>query len=163
MIVFCIIAANSVPPACRFDCVDIHYLSLWPSVTIRLLFPQANCWSQTIKETFKDVSSIVHTHTQRYTLFCTNALLKMLLGWSVTKLYPCKVKKIKAKWYLLQCVIMFSIIPEVWWVPRCEQLNLLSMYAAGYPVWDLTLRKCGTWFKCWFEKTSYLFWNFVCD
>jgi len=43
-------------------------------------------------------------------------------------------KKIKTKWYKSQYINMFSIIPKVWSVPRWEQLNLLSMYASGYPV-----------------------------
>lgn len=29
---------------------------------------------------------------------------------------------------------MFSLIPKVWSVARCEQLLLLPMYAAGYPL-----------------------------
>jgi len=51
---------------------------------IILLFLWANCLSEMIMETFEDLRSIVRTH--RYTLFYTNALLKMLLAWPITKL-----------------------------------------------------------------------------
>lgn len=160
VLVFCIIAASYIPQACKFWLPRHRRAQSLTFGHFYIALSSGNCSSLTIKETFKDQSSIIHAH--RYTLFYTNALLKMLPGWPVTKLYPCRVKKkIKTKSYLLQCINMFSVIPAVWSVPRCEQLNLLSMYAAAYPVWDIALRKCGTRFKFGLKKTSYIFWNFV--